>query len=189
MFDDALDAEAPETTGRLLVATPSLVDPNFTESVVLIIEHGDEGAFGLVINRPSPVPVRETLPRWASDVSEPEVFFAGGPVDPDGVLGLALVPSDADEHLLAARIGRIGLVDVSRDPADVREVVGGLRLFAGHSGWGPGQLEAEIATGSWFVIDGAPDDAFSRDPEDLWRRVLARQGGVFSTVTADPSSN
>jgi putative transcriptional regulator len=62
-------------------------------------------------------------------------------------------------------------------------------LFAGHSGWGPGQLDAEIAVGSWFVVDAAPDDPFTGSPEGLWRRVLARQGGIFSTVTADPSSN
>lgn len=186
---DAMDAAIPDTTGRLLVATPSLVDPNFVETVILIVEHGDEGAFGLVVNRPSQARVAETVTPWSGEVSAPDVLFVGGPVEPDGVLGLGLLRPDVDVTPWAHRVGRVALVDVSREPAEVRPDLTQLRLFAGHAGWGPGQLEAEIAVGSWFVVDVAPEDPFTEHPERLWRRVLARQGGIFSTVTADPSSN
>jgi putative transcriptional regulator len=186
---DAMDAAIPDTTGRLLVATPSLVDPNFAETVILVVEHGEEGAFGLVVNRPSQARVAETVTPWGDAVTDPDVIFVGGPVEPDGVLGLGLLRPDADTTAWSHRVGRVALVDVSREPAEVRPDLARLRLFAGHSGWGPGQLDAEIAVGSWFVVDAAPDDPFTGSPEGLWRRVLARQGGIFSTVTADPSSN
>jgi putative transcriptional regulator len=174
--------------GQLLIAMPALADPNFVQTVILIIEHTDQGTFGLVLNRPSDTTVDEALPVWEEVVTSPPTFFVGGPVEPDGVLGLVLLDADVDDWI-GPTVGRIGLLDVSRDAAEVAPDVSDVRLFAGHSGWGAGQLEMELAVGSWFVVEAAPDDAFSTDPESLWRRVLARQGGVYSTVTPDPSTN
>ena len=176
-------------SGKLLVAAPSLEDPNFAQTVTLLVEHTDQGAFGLVLNRPSETPVDEALPAWRPLVTPPPMFFVGGPVEPDGVLGLALLEPEAAADWIGPAVGRIGLLDVSRDPAEVAPEVSDVRLYAGHSGWGAGQLEMELAVGSWFVVETAPDDPFTQQPEALWQRVLARQGGVYSTVTPDPSTN
>lgn len=180
---------AEPLAGKLLVAAPSLEDPNFAQTVTLLVEHTEQGAFGLVLNRPSETPVDEALPAWRSLVTPPRMFFVGGPVEPDGVLGLALLEPDVTSEWIGPTVGRIGLLDVSRDAAEVAPDVLDVRLFAGHSGWGAGQLEMELAAGSWFVVEAAPQDAFSPEPEGLWRRVLARQGGIYSTVTPDPSTN
>lgn len=178
-----------ELRGRLLVATPSLLDPNFRETVVLILEHTDEGTFGLVLNRPSLMPVTEPLTAWEPLAAEPAVIHVGGPVEPDGVIGLARLRDESQIATWAPRIGDFPLVDLSVDPTLLADTVAEVRPFAGHSGWAAGQLEAEIAIGSWFVVDRVPGDEFTNEPETLWRRVLNRQGGVFSTVTTDPSAN
>lgn len=174
-------------SGRLLVATPDLADPNFAHSVVLLIEHNDEGAFGLVINRPSDVEVATALPGWEELSAEPACVFVGGPVQQDGVV--AIGRSD-DDHVLAKRVmPSIGVVDLEQDPALAGVDLDLVRVFAGYAGWSPGQLEAEITEGGWFVVDAEPDDVFAEDPEELWRTVLHRQGGVFITVPEDPSLN
>ena len=154
--------------GRLIVATPDLADPNFSSTVVLLLEHGPDGALGVVLNRPSDLEVREAFADWCPLVSSPPVVFVGGPVQPNAVIALARGGAGLDEA-----VGRLGA----------------LRIFAGYAGWGAGQLEAELASGSWFAVDAEPDDAFSDAPERLWRAVLTRQGGVFTTVTEDPSLN
>lgn len=182
-----MTAIPPLQPGRLLVATPDLEDPNFQRSVVLLLAHGDDGSLGVVVNRPGELPVTEVLPALAPAVSEPSTMFAGGPVQPDGVIGLGRAENDVDS--LNPIIPGLGVVDLDQDPdllaAELRE----LRLFAGHAGWTPGQLDAELQQGGWFVVDAQPGDAFCSDPDELWTRVLRRQGGVFLTATADPSTN
>lgn len=179
--------------GKLLVATPRLGDPNFFRTVVLMLAHGDQGALGLVLNRPTETPLGSPLPQWEDLASGPGVVFVGGPVS-GGTICLArvrsevAVPSDAYLPLQ----GTLGTVDLEADPAFVAPWVEELRVFAGYAGWGPGQLEAEIEQGAWWVLDALPDDAFSEDPEGLWRRVLRRQGGnlaLASYFPPDPSLN
>ncbi|MDP8977230.1 MAG: YqgE/AlgH family protein [Actinomycetota bacterium] len=173
---------------RLLVATPSLLDPNFRHAVVLVLEHGDEGAFGVVVNRPSPLAVRDVLPAWADLAAEPAVVFVGGPVAPDTVLALAS-RGDGQTDAWQPLLGRLGLVDLVADPLPPPGALEGLRVIGGHAGWGPGQLEAEIEQGSWFVVDPEPADVVADDPDGLWRRVLVRRGGVYTTIPADPGQN
>jgi putative transcriptional regulator len=198
-------APAPATlTGRLLVATPALGDSHFERSVVLVLDHDEDGALGVVINRPTPVDVAEVLPVWQPFATEPGVLFHGGPVALDSALGLALVPDPNEEEPLGWRrvVGRLGLVDLDVPPEVLAAEVTDLRIFAGYSGWDAGQLEDELAQGAWYVVsarlgdgaDGAfgPGDAFSEAPEDLWRTVLRRQGGdlaLVSTYLDDPSLN
>lgn len=179
--------------GRLLVATPSLREPTFARAVVLLLDHGDGGALGVVINRPMEVDVSVVLPAWQLHVTAPGVLFQGGPVGLDSALGLVAVPGDALEPPGVRRIsGSLGLVDLDAEPESVVPRLSGMRVFAGYTGWGVGQLEAEIAEGSWYVVEGEPRDAFSDDPQALWREVLRRQRGdlaYVATFPQDPSLN
>ena len=178
--------------GRLLVATPGLLDPNFFRSVVLLLEHNDGGALGVVLNRPTDTGVAEALPAWAPMTAEPAVVFTGGPVQPDSAIGLGLASLGDDLDGFAPLLGGVGSVDLSRDPDDVRPAPERLRVFAGYSGWGEGQLEGEIVQASWFVVDADPGDAWTRDPSGLWRAVLRRQRGrlaLFADCPTDPTTN
>lgn len=179
--------------GMLLVSTPALVDPNFSDTVVLLLDADEDGALGVVLNRPSPVLVSEVLTHWDATVSEPEVLFVGGPVGTDGALAVALL-RDEDDAPVGFRgvLGRLGLVDLDTPPELVRGAVDQLRIFAGYSGWGAGQLEAEVADGSWYVVPALPPDVFRRDPVDLRRDVMRRQPGdlaMHSTRPSDPGLN
>jgi putative transcriptional regulator len=178
--------------GKLLVATPGLVDPNFFRSVVLLLEHNEGGALGVVLNRPTDTTVEEALPTWADLAVEPAVVFTGGPVQPDSAIGLGFAAPGDEPDGFAPLLGGVGSVDLARAPADIRPVPERLRVFAGYSGWGEGQLEGEIVQASWFVLDAQPGDAWTRDPSGLWRAVLRRQRGrvkLFADCPTDPTTN
>ena len=173
------------TAGQLLVATPLLGDPNFDRTVVLMLEHSEEGALGLVLNRPSDLPVSQILPDWAALTSEPGVVFSGGPVSTDSAL--ALVRTSAGPVIGVRQLPHeVGVVDLDTPTELVADAVTELRVFAGYAGWGAGQLEGEIEQGAWFVVDTLPDDAFTGDAETLWRRVLRRQPHPLSLVASFP---
>lgn len=183
--------EVSSLAGQLLVATPALADPNFERSVVLLLDHGDEGALGVVLNRPTPVDVSEVLEPWAALAGDPGVVFQGGPVALDAALALAVVPGDG--ALGWRRVhGSIGVVDLDAPPEVLAADVGALRIFAGYAGWGAGQLEGELEEGSWYVVDSEPGDVSAPRPEGLWRSVLRRQRGelaLLATYPDDPSLN
>ena len=179
-------------TGRLLVAAPALEDPNFSRAVLLVIDHDEDGAIGVVLNRASAVPVHETVEGWSTLVTEPAVVFGGGPVEPSAVVALGRASGDPDRDLLTARLSRIRLVDLDQDPVLARVDLEDVRIFAGYAGWGPGQLESEVAQGAWFAVDAEAEDVFTTDPEGLWRLVLRRQPGplrLLSTFPEDPTWN
>jgi putative transcriptional regulator len=172
---------------RLLVAAPSLGDPNFFRTVVFLIEHDDTGTVGVIINRPSHTPVGQILPDWQDVMSEPAVVFNGGPVQRDGALGLGRLAGSADAGPgLRAVSGGLALVDLDGAADEVAVRAQSLRVFAGHSGWLVGQLEVEILAGGWFVIQGGLDDVFSESPGTLWRRVLRRQPAPLSLLSTYP---
>lgn len=182
---------ADSLQGRLLVAVPGMYDPNFDRTVVLLLEHTEDGALGLVLNRPSETGVDEALPGWEPVAATPPVVFVGGPVAPTGALALGTVTS-GDVEGWTPVLGPVGLLDLSRAPAEAGSEVARARLFAGHAGWTAGQLEGEIAAGGWFVVDAEPDDALFSDPAQLWPAVLARQPGRlawFANCPADPRDN
>lgn len=174
--------------GRLVVATPSLVDPNFRHTVVLLLEHGDDGAVGVVVNRPSEVAVGDALPGWERFAADPPVVFVGGPVQQDALIGLARRDTGPPPQAWQALSDELGVVNLDQDPLLV-DGLGKVRVFAGYAGWGPGQLENEIAAGSWFVLDADPHDPFAADTDQLWQGVVRRQGGMFATFPPDPSHN
>lgn len=175
------------------MATPTLVDPNFRRAVVLLLDHGENGALGLVVNRPLEVDVSAVLPAWQPYTSDPGRLFQGGPVELDSALGLVAMPGDSPEPVGVRRLtGSLGLVDLDTPPEVVAAGVAGLRIFAGYTGWSDGQLEGEIDQGAWYVVGAESGDAFTDSPQTLWRRVLRRQGGdlaLVSTFPEDPSLN
>ena len=186
--------------GRLLVATPNLGDPNFERTVVLLLEHGDEGALGVVLNRPSQLDVAEPLPEWARAAAHPPVVFIGGPVAPSAAVCLARLGryggAEGWQPLLGAggmaTDGVVGTLDLDSDPDEAIARVEEIRVFAGYAGWGPGQLESEIEEGGWFVVDAYPTDALSPAPEHLWSAVLRRQKStlaLFAAYPPDPTLN
>ncbi|MFE2429723.1 YqgE/AlgH family protein [Streptomyces sp. NPDC059373] len=192
--------EVSSLTGRLLVASPALADPNFDRAVVLLLDHDEEGTLGVVLNRPTPVGVGDVLEPWATLAGAPSVVFQGGPVSLDSALALAVVPGEArsrdaedGEPLGWRRVhGAIGLVDLEAPPELLAAELGSLRIFAGYAGWGPGQLEDELVEGAWYVVESEPGDVSAPDPEQLWRSVLRRQRSELAMVATypdDPSLN
>lgn len=178
--------------GRLMVATPLLDDPNFHRTVVLVVEHGEYGALGLVVNRASSIDVDAPLSPWRGLVSPPVVLFAGGPLRQEAVIALARITGSSPAGAFQAIGGGIGVLDLTVDADTVRGAIGDLRIFTGYAGWGGGQLEAEIAHGGWFVVDAEPRDAFASGPDELWRDVLRRQPPPlrrYALYPADPSMN
>jgi putative transcriptional regulator len=178
--------------GRLLVATPVLGDANFDLTVVLLLEHNEEGALGVVLNRPSMTEVGGPLPEWGDLAAHPPVFFVGGPVAPTAVIGLARVSPQAEAEGWNPVLGPVGVIDLSRSPIDIGMPIQKVRVFAGYAGWEGGQLEGEIEAGAWFVVDADLDDALSPEPDGLWRAVLRRQRGdlaLFSQFPPNPSMN
>jgi putative transcriptional regulator len=176
-------------TGQLLVATPTLKDPNFDRTVVLLVAHEPGGALGVVLNRATEVSVSEVLGSWGELARDPAVLFEGGPVQPESAICLARVRPDAKGGRISGFhqvSGLVGTVDLSTDPDRLRGCLAGIRVFAGYSGWSPGQLEDEISSGSWFVFDALPGDAFVGRPDDLWAMVLRRQGDILAAVAHFP---
>jgi putative transcriptional regulator len=179
--------------GTLLVASPDLLDPNFADAVVLLLDSDESGALGVILNRPSRVPVASVLEAWADVVADPEVLFHGGPVSTDGALALALL-NDPDDAPVGwrATYGDVGLIDLDSPVELVDGTLKAMRVFAGYAGWGAEQLREEIAEGSWYVVPSEVDDVFRSGVEDLRREVLRRQPGELawvSTRPADPMMN
>ena len=174
-------ATIPPSAGALLVAAPSIVDPNFARTVVQLISHDDSGSLGVVINRPDPSsdPVlAAALGDWLGMSPAPSVVFRGGPVSPDSFLCLA-----------AAKSGVRSVDIANEDPGDVTRP---WRVFRGYAGWAPGQLEDEVRGAGWYVVNSEPDDMFTSEPGHLWRDVLSRQSGSvrrFADFPDDPHLN
>jgi putative transcriptional regulator len=176
-------------TGHLLVAGPALVDPNFHRSVVLVGEHGEEGALGVILNRTSESTVDEAVPELAALVEGSAPIHVGGPVQPSAIVVLAeFVEPERAETLV---LEDIGFLPSEIDPDELGELRRA-RVFAGYAGWGPGQLDDELREGSWIVEPADPEDVFTADPGELWSEVLRRKGGPFGVLALmppDPSLN
>jgi putative transcriptional regulator len=168
--------------GKLLIASPSMPD-YFHRTVILMIEHSEEGAFGLVLNRPSETTVGEASQELAELIGDEHVVHLGGPVQPNAVTAIGDHPDPGEATKLI--VGTVGMVDLDAPPALSR-----VRVFAGYAGWGAGQLDGELEQEAWIVEDAHPDDPFVEG--DLWAEVLARKGGEYALLARmppDPSVN
>jgi putative transcriptional regulator len=176
--------------GQLLVAGPALLDPNFWRTVVLVVEHTEDGALGLVLNRPSETSVGEAVPQLGDLLDPQERLFIGGPVQPSAVIVLARFENAADAALLA--FDDVGVLGTGPSSAELSAGVQAGRAFLGHAGWGPGQLDGELERGDWILEPARREDAFAAKPRELWPQVLTRKGGSYALLArmpADPSMN
>ncbi len=183
------------------MATPVIGDPNFERTVVFLLEHDDGGALGVVVNRPTDLDVSESLPQWQGLVADPPVVFVGGPVEQAAAIGLGRPAGDhptIDEDPVwspivtaADSVGPLATVDLDAQPGrscglDV------VRVYVGYAGWGPGQLEAELAQQAWVAAPAVGTDLWHDQPQQLWANVLRRQGSPVSWLSLyprDPSGN
>jgi putative transcriptional regulator len=176
--------------GQLLLASPALMDPNFRRAVILVGVHSEEGAMGVVLNRPSEVTVGEAVPQLEQTVSEQEPVYVGGPVQPSSIVFLAEFLDPTPAGLLV--LGRIGFPAPDAGIEELTEATARRRVFAGYAGWGEGQLDAEIDQGDWIAHSAVPDDVFCEVPDELWSSVLTRMGGSYALIARmpfDPSLN
>ena len=176
--------------GLLLIASPSIFDPNFRQAVVLIAEHNEEGAMGVVLNRPTEATIGDVAPQLEVFADADETIYAGGPVQPSAliVLGQFIDPSAAALPIL----GDIGFVGIGTELDEVERAVHQSRVFAGHAGWGPDQLQAEMESEDWIVQPATHDDVFSHSAAELWTTLLQRMGGEYALMARmpfDPSVN
>jgi putative transcriptional regulator len=174
--------------GQLLIASPALFDPNFRRTVVLVADHGDGGAMGIVLNRPSEANVAEAVPLLTGLVEPGEPVYVGGPVQQESVVVLAEWPEPTDASVLV--FDGVGFMSSDDDIDHVATATARARVFAGSAGWAAGQLEAELEEGSWLVEPATVEDVFGSD--DVWARVLRRKGGayrVLALMPLDPSLN
>lgn len=181
---------AQHLTGKLLVATPGLSDPNFHRTVLFIGLHDEGGAFGLVLNRPAVAELKEHLPEWEAAASPPALVFRGGPVEPSSIMALALGAAE-DDPGWRPLTGGYGLVDLGDHEGARSRRWRELRFFSGYAGWGAGQLDAEMEAGAWWVADVMDGDVFTDDPDGLWRRVVQRDPStrMYGHAPLDPRAN
>jgi putative transcriptional regulator len=176
--------------GKLLIAAPTLLDPNFVRSVVLIAAHDDEGALGLVLNRPLEAEVAEVTPGLEALTEPGARLHLGGPVAPESAIVLAEFNDPSLAGLLV--FGHVGLPAAD---CDLEALVAGIRrarIFAGHAGWGPGQLDGELEEEAWIVGQLAPDELWGSPADRLWSSALERKGGQYALIARmplDPSVN
>jgi putative transcriptional regulator len=181
--------QALSLRGKLLIASPALLDPNFARTVVLITEHNEDGAMGVVLNRPSETEVAEVAPELGAVVAAEPVFI-GGPVQPQALVVLAEFSEPATAAWLV--VADVGFVAAETETDELEQAIRRGRVYAGYSGWGAGQLEGELSEDAWIVEPPLPAELFADDPEQLWQDVLARKGGQFALIARmpdDPSMN
>jgi len=183
------DGGVESLRGHLLIANASLWDPNFRRTVVLIAHHDDDGAVGVVLNSVTEATVAEAIPELGSLVESGEPLFIGGPMQPEAAVVMADFEDPGVAEIVA--LDSIGFLPPESGP-EVERSIRRARVFAGYSGWGPGQLEAELAEDAWIVEPALPDDVFAPDPSRLWEDILRRKGPAFDLIRLmplDPSMN
>ena len=170
--------------GQLLIAAPALADPNFARTVVAIAKHDEDGALGLVLNRPSEQLVAEVVPALTEVVGASDQLYVGGPVQPEAVLLLAEFDDPVQDAIAVTT--SIGLVSDATALDELSQIARRQRAFAGYAGWGPGQLDSEIERDDWFLEPATAEDLFCENAERLWSQVLERMGGQYQLVARMP---
>lgn len=189
--DAARDIESAYSirAGTLLLASTELREPTFARTVIYVIEHNDAGSLGVVLNRMSQTAVHNVMPSWADLTAQPRALFIGGPVKQDSALCLGVVRHGADItpfDQIRPVSGRVALVDLDADPELLSPVLEGVRIFAGYSGWGIGQLDSEMAQNSWLMVSALPRDILAPADTDVWSDVLRRQAWPLPLLATHP---
>ncbi len=183
------------SSGTLLVASPELIEPTFSRTVIYMIEHNESGSLGVVLNRPSESAVHGVLPQWHDLAAKPKAVFVGGPVNQSAALCLGVVKAGVDASGISGLqpvAGRVVLVDLDSDVEMMDELLDGVRVFAGYSGWGMGQLDDELERDDWIPCGSLHTDVLVPGSVDLWGKVLRRQGlptALLATHPVDVSVN
>jgi putative transcriptional regulator len=176
--------------GKLLIATPMLVDPNFRQTIVLLCEHGPDGSLGLVVNRPTDVEV-STLVHDFPDLANSGQVYSGGPVGQNAMLVLCRGNEPSEERGILEDVFLAKDLEMLKFP-EYLGPEGKIRCYLGYAGWAPGQLEAEVNAGAWHLIPGDPELIFDANPATLWQEMMARIGGecaIYANMPPDPSVN
>jgi len=179
----APDARPPSygpARGMFLVASRNLVDPNFSESVILLLEYDAKGALGLIVNRPTRLQLTDLLPEIEELKERVDIVYVGGPVSKNRIVLLMR----SDRHPQGA--GRV-FADtyVSSSMEILRKVVspdgegGTFHAYVGYAGWGPGQLDQELSRGDWFLSPGEESLVFDRDAEEIWPELIEKNSGQW----------
>jgi len=188
-WQDHRVAASDVRAGTLLVSSTELVEPTFCRTVIYLIEHNEDGSLGVVLNRPSDTAVQNVLPAWAPHAVRPQALFVGGPVKRDSALCLAVLQPGVDVDLVTGLRqvgGRVVMVDLDADPADLTPLLGGVRVFVGYAGWSAGQLDAELSRADWMVLPSLPSDVVMPGRVDVWARVLRRQPMPLALLATHP---
>ncbi|AUH67522.1 MULTISPECIES: YqgE/AlgH family protein [Gordonia] len=192
---DYLTDQPEVSAGSLLIASTALTGPTFARTVIYVIEHDEQGTLGVVLNRMSDAAVYNVLPAWTELAASPRAVFVGGPVATSSALCLGVAKTGVDvtkQPRLHQVLGPVAMVDLDADPDELAQVLTGVRIFAGYAGWDAGQLDEELAEGSWIVAQGLPTDLLAEPSVDVWQRVLARQPWplpLLSTYPRHPEEN
>lgn len=171
---------------QLLVSVPATGDANFDQTVVYVIDHDDDGAIGVVLNRPGEVRVPDQVELGVPEAS-PDVVFQGGPVSPEALVILGRRRLGGEARGIAAVGGAVAVVTAGAVEENDVSGIDLVRFYSGYAGWAPRQLDAELSAGVWVVLDALPDDVFCSEPERLWRTVLGREGGKLAAMARYPS--
>jgi putative transcriptional regulator len=160
--------------GKLLVCPRKAPDPSFAGTVILLVQLDHDSALGLMVNRRTKTPISRALADWKPARGKSDPVYMGGPVELDGVM--ALLRADAKPSEAAPVLGDI-YVAASRTVVEKALTAGsgpgGFRLYLGYCGWGPGQLQSEVALGAWYIFSGNDRLVFDSDPDSLWTRLIA----------------
>lgn len=180
---DASAAPAPPpepARGKFLVARESLTDPNFRETVILLLEYEPDGALGVVINRPTDVPLAKLLPDVSELSGRPDLAFLGGPVARDRmILLIRASTAPAASARVLDDVFITSSLDVLRELSRGAEDARRFRAYVGYAGWGPRQLDDEIQRGDWSVTAGEPGSVFAKDPKSVWSELTERTSGQW----------
>ncbi len=185
--------DIPLGKGIFLVAKPSLRDPNFCQTVILLCEHGPDGALGVVVNRPTEISIAEVLPQVPVLEGQHHRVYTGGPVQRNHLLILYQLPQGPDDtHHVFDGVYLGGNVQAIEEILKAPEPNANFRAFMGYSGWAPGQLENEMKTGSWLTLPADSASMFERDQAQLWSDMLRSLGddfAIYADMPVDPNMN
>jgi len=171
--------------GKLLVASRDLRDPNFSETVILLIAYGPGGAMGVIVNRPSKMKLSTVLPSIKQLHRRHDTLYLGGPVAGDHVLLLVRAAKEPEDGVpVFEDVYASSSLTVLRQQAQGKAAEDRLHAYAGHTGWAPGQLEAEVGRGDWYIVTADVATVFSSHPNDVWEKLIQRVEGDWVSVPA-----